>query len=121
MQRKNLHATLYFFDRRDASEVRSALAVALHCTFDDEFAKSDEYRTTWFDDAFGFEISFHLVSQRDDGAWYSVNIGPSYGITDPEAPMEEIDFHLSQVLRKAGFGTIATADEYRAQHHKPAP
>jgi hypothetical protein len=119
MRRKNLHATLYFFDRRDEPDVRSTVAGALHCRFPEADAKSDEFRTTWFGGAFGFEIMFYLVSQRGDGAWYSVNIGPSDDISDPEAPLEEIEFHLAQVLRKAGFGTIVTMDEYYDQHHKP--
>ena len=35
--------------------------------------------------------------------------------------MEEIEFHLFQVLRKAGFGTVVTMPEYRDRYHKPAP
>ena len=121
MQKKNLHATLYFFDSRDPSEVRSTLARALHCRFDEEFAKSDELRTTWFADSFGFEIMFYLASRRDDGAWYTVNIGPSSGLFEEEAPLEEIDFHLFQILQRAGFTTVVTMAEYRDRHHKPAP
>jgi hypothetical protein len=121
MQKKNLYASLFFFDGREPSEVRNTLAGALHCNFDEEFAKSDEFGTTWFGDAFGFEISFHLVSRRDDGAWYTVSMGPSSDLVEPGAPMEEIDFHLSQILRKAGFGTVVTMPEYRDRHHKPSP
>jgi hypothetical protein len=120
MHKKNLHASLLFFDGRDPDAVRTTLAAALHCSFDEEFAKSDEFGTTWFGDAFGFEISFHLVSRRDDGAWYAVDLGPSIDLFEPDAPMEEIEFHLSQILRKAGFGTVVTMPEYRERHHKPA-
>jgi hypothetical protein len=120
MQKRNLHASLYFFDGREPPEVRKTLARALHCNFDEEFAKSDEFRTTWFADSFGFEIAYYLVSRRDDGAWYTVNIGPSSGLADPDAPMEEIDFHLFQILQNAGFSTVVTAPEYFERHHTPA-
>jgi hypothetical protein len=121
MQKKNLRASLYFFDGRDPADVRSTLARALDCDFDEEFAKSDEFRTTWFADSFGFEISYHLVSRREDGAWYTVNIGPSSDVFEPEAPTEEIEFHLSQMLRRAGFGMVVTMSEYHDRYHKPSP
>ena len=120
MQRKNLSASLYFFDGRDPDEVRSTLAGALNCTFDEEFAKSDEFGVTWFADSFGFEITFGLASRRDDGAWYSVTLSPGFHIVDAEAPRDNIDFHLSQVLRRAGFSTVVTNEEYGARYRKPA-
>jgi hypothetical protein len=120
MQKKNLYARLYFFDGRDPVDVRRFVAGALSCSFDEEFAKSDEFGTTWFADALGFEILFRLTSRRDDGAWYTVTVSASVDLVDPEAPMDEIDFHLSQVLRKAGFSEVVTPQEYRERYQKPA-
>ena len=120
--RKNLYAQLYVFGSRDEAEVRGQVVTALQCTFDEEFAKSDTYGTiTWFSSVFGFEVMFQRQSRQDDGAWYVVNVGPEIDVMDHDAPMEEMNFHLAQVLRAGGFEQIVTLEEYKAHHHRPEP
>lgn len=115
MERRNLYAHLYVFDSRGEAAVRSDVARALNCTFHDENAKSDEFRTTWFADAMGFEIVFGGMSSQGNGRWYSINLGPSTDVLDPEAETTNIDSHLAQLLRAAGFETIVEPAEYRAR------
>lgn len=122
MKKRNLFANLYFFGDREESNVRGKLASLFGCTFDDAYAKTDEDgSTTWFDQAFGFQLLFQMESLRDDGAWYLVTLSPVLDVFDSDSEMEEINFHVAQMLRGAGFDPVATLEEYRSQHYRPAP
>jgi len=120
MQKRNLFAQLYLFGSRDEAGVRGQLETVFGCTFDPQWAKSDAYgRVTWFSGAFGFEIVFQAMSRRDDGTWYVVTVGTESKLMDLDAPMENIDFHVAQMLRAGGFDQVVDLEEYRS-HHLPA-
>jgi hypothetical protein len=111
----NLFASVFVLDGRAESEVRALVEQGLGCVFDPEFARSDDHTTTWFADAFGFEIAFCLREKTTDGGWYSVALAPGFGMLAPDAEMKSIDFHVAQLLRNAGLNTVLTVAEYRAR------
>lgn len=125
MKKRNLYAQLYVFGPRAEPEALAQIERVVQCKFEDEYAKTDAYgQVTWFSSVFGFEIMVYANSVREDGTWYVVNIGPETDISESGAPMEEMNFHLAQVLRAAGFEQIVTLEEYRANHdqtHPPLP
>lgn len=119
MEALNLYARVFVADRRSESEVRADVERALGCAFDPDSAKSDAERTTWFADAFGFEVCFHLQSTGSSHNWYSLALGPGFQMVAPEGKMFNIDFHLAQVLRQAGFESTVDGQEYRARVPEP--
>jgi len=120
MQHRSLYAKLYLFGDRDEREVRSKLETIFQCTFEERYAKSDEYGTvTWFSDTFGFEFLFRCESRRDNGAWYVMTLTPKLDVEDTSGPMEEINSHVALMLRASGFELVVDRREYVERYELP--